>query len=210
MWRVTVHAAIKRLVEKWLFLETYSGKKRLVYPNDPTSINAYISQQRDLLDQRGKQAQHVAWLLEGIKRQSEHFPNTRFYKGKEGVQRVLNEMVQDRKHITIMSDGQHFYDLIDNDFLEQSVEIRRQTKIDVRMMFPVWFEYFSYTQWVVQQELSIKTLPQDSSLQGAISLWGDKVALHCYEGRFLSTTILEDKKIAGIIWFLIDSLRSSL
>lgn len=85
------------------------------------------------LEQQAKQASS---LLAGIISQSENLPKTRFYKGKEGIQIICNEIIQDRTDIWIMSDGQHFYDLIDNDFLERSLVMRKQYGIHVSLLFP--------------------------------------------------------------------------
>jgi hypothetical protein len=92
----------------------------------------------------------------------------RFYKGQEGINRVLNEIKADASDISIMSDGQHFYELIDNDFLEQTLDLRRKQKISVRMMFPSGFEYFTYTQGTYQQELQIRALPHQGQLHGGM------------------------------------------
>jgi hypothetical protein len=69
-----------------------------------------------------------------------------------------------------MSDGQHFYDLIDNDFLEKSLDIREKHKIAMRLIFPAGFEYFSYTQGTYQQSLDIKSLPDQDLLKGGMTI----------------------------------------
>ncbi|USN57478.1 MAG: hypothetical protein H6766_03425 [Candidatus Peribacteria bacterium] len=107
-------------------------------------------------------------MLRSIQLQSEHFPRIRFYKGHEGIARVLNEIKQDGADISIMSDGQHFYELIDNNWLEQTLDLRRKKNIGVRMMFPSGFEYFTYTQGTYQQELEIRALPHQDSFQGGM------------------------------------------
>jgi hypothetical protein len=78
---------------------------------------------------------------------------------------MLSEIRQDKKDLSIMSDGQYFYELIDNNFLEQSLELRNKKNIGVRLLFPSGFEYFTYTQGTYQQSLEIKALPQEELLQ---------------------------------------------
>lgn len=209
MGRITVHEIARRLIKKWLFLETYSGKKRLIYPNQVDALPQLIASKKAELARMEKEAEKAASLLRSFQLQSEHFPKTRFYKGKEGVEIVTNEIKQDKKDVSLMSDGQHFYDLIDNDFLEKSLDIRGKYKITMRLIFPTGFEYFTYTQGTYQQQLDIKSLPDQDMLKGWLTIRGNKVALHCYEGKFISTTILENERTTGIVSYLFEQLWKS-
>jgi len=49
---------------------------------------------------------------------------------------MVHEMITDREDVALVSDGQHFYDLIDNDFLDKSLLMRQKYNVSVRMMFP--------------------------------------------------------------------------
>jgi len=202
MWRITVHEIVGRLIKKWLYLETKSGRKRLVYPNQVDAIEHLLDQKSLELQQLQKDAKKASSLLRAIQTQSENFPKTRYYKWQEGIQKMLSEIKKDKQDVHIMSDGQHFYELIDNDFLEKTLELRNKKKLNVQLLFPTWFEYFSYTQGTYQQQLQIKSLPQEDLLKGGLTLRWTKVALHCYEGKFITTTILENTQIKNIMSYL--------
>jgi hypothetical protein len=49
---------------------------------------------------------------------------------------MMRELIEDQEDIYMMSDGQHFHDLIDNNFLEKSLHIRQKYNLTVQMMFP--------------------------------------------------------------------------
>jgi hypothetical protein len=168
-----------------------------------------ISNKKAELERMEKDAKKAAWILRSLQLQWEHFPKTRFYKWKEWISIVTNEIKQDKADVALMSDGQHFYDLIDTDFLEQSLDIRKKHKITMRLMFPTGFEYFSYTQWTYQQQLDIKSLPNQELLKWGMTIRGNKVALHCYDGKFISTTILENEHTTGIMKYLFEQLRNN-
>ena len=195
-----------RLIKKGLFLQTYSGKKRMVYPNTVDALERMLDEKKLALEYLEKEVHTTTALLRSVQSQSENFPKTRFFKGKEGIQMMLSEIIKDKMNVNIMSDGQHFYDLIDNNFLEKSLEIRKKYHLEISMIFPTGFEYFSYTQGSFQQQLHIKALPEESLLKGGCTIRGNKVAFHCYEGKFITTTIMENKQIADIQRFLFDSL----
>lgn len=207
--RITVHEIVARLIKKWLYLQTYSGKKRLVYPNNIDAIDHLIESHRAHLSQLEKDADTATSLLRSIQYQSEHFPRIRFYKGLEGITRVLNEIKQDANNISIMSDGQHFYELIDNNFLEQTLDLRRKKNINVRMIFPSGFEYFTYTQWTYQQELQIRSLPHQEQLHGGMIIRWEKVATHYYNQWFITTTIMDDSRTAQMQQYLFERTRES-
>ena len=204
MWRITVHEIAWRLIKKWLFLETRTWRKRLVYANQVDAIAWLVDEKKQEITYMEKAAKKATSLLRSLQTQSENFPKTRFYKWKEGIQRMLNEIKKDVEDLSIMSDGQHFYELIDNNFLEKTLNLRQKKNLKVKLMFPAWFEYFTYTQWTYQQELEIKALPDHESLKGWVTLRWKKVALHCYEWTFITTTILENTKVADMHRYLFD------
>lgn len=204
VWRVTVHEIVGRLIRKWLFLETRSGHKRLVYPDQVDAITHLVDAKRSELTRMEREATKITQILRDVQLQSEHFPRVRFYKGQEGTTRVLNEIKKDGVDISIMSDGQHFYELIDNDFLEQTLDLRRKKKIAVRMMFPSGFEYFTYTQGTYQQELQIRSLPHQDQLQWWMIIRWDKMATHYYDHHFITTTIIHDDRWASMHQYLFE------
>lgn len=204
MWRITVHEIVGRLIKKWLFLETRTGRKRLVYPNQVDALEHLVEEKRQEVHLLEREAKKASSLLRSLQTQSENFPKTRFYKWQEGIQRMLNEIKKDALDISIMSDGQHFYELVDNDFLEKTLNLRQKKNLKVKLMFPAWFEYFTYTQWTYQQELEIRALPHHESLKWWVTLRWNKVALHCYENKFITTTILENTKVADMHRYLFD------
>jgi len=199
MWRVTVHEIVRRLIDKGLFLESYSGKKRVVYANDIEILHDLVSQKQLALETLKKNVDHTTSLLRWIQQQSEHFPRVRYYKWQEWVQRMVHEMITDREDVALVSDGQHFYDLIDNDFLDKSLLMRQKYNVSVRMMFPTWFEYFHFTQSIEHKDVLIKFLPLQADLKGGIAIRWNKVAHHCYQKRFLTTTIIDHASIADMM-----------
>lgn len=201
MNRITVHEIVGRLIKKWLFLETYAKHRRLVYPNSIDSLLQFVDRKKQEVLKLEHDAQQATSLLRSLQQQSQTLPNTRVYKGSEGIQTIIKEILSDKVSIMILSDGQHFYDLIDNNLLETSLKLRRNKKLRVQLIFPTGFDYFIYTQGTYQQELEIKSLPNEEILHGGITIRGDKMAFHCYEWQFLTTTILHNAAIAKIVGY---------
>ena len=164
--RITTHAIVERLVKKGLFLETFSKKKRLVYPNTLDSLTKLLDKKKFEIQELEEEVKSAASILKSLQAQSERFPNVRFYKGKEGINIMTNEIIKDETNTFVISDAQHFYDLIDNEFLERSLKMRQHKNLTIQMVFPIGFEHFYYTQGTYQQQLDIKALPAEHLLKG--------------------------------------------
>jgi hypothetical protein len=77
------------------------------------------------------------------------------------------------------------------------------------MLFPTWFEYFCFSQWIYEQELSIKSLPDNFPLIWAVNIWWDKIGFHTEKSWFITTTIIEDHSIAKIMLFMFENVWQS-
>lgn len=207
--RITTHAIIQRLLEKWVFLETKNKTKRLVYPNDMKSLHRLLDKRKQEVEDIEKQLDKASQFLTNMQAWSQWFPNVRFYKGKEWIQLMFEEIIRDKKDTYVISDHRYFYDVIDNQFLEKSLEIRKKYKLKTKMLFPTWFEYFCFSQWIYEQELSIKSLPDNFPLIWAVNIWWDKIGFHTEKSWFITTTIIEDHSIAKIMLFMFENVWQS-
>ncbi len=197
--RITTHEIVRRLVKQWLFLETYADKRRLVYPNNIDAIYHLLDGRKLALAKLETEIGNASSIIQSLQNQSQTLPTMRCYKWKEWVWQMMRELIEDQEDIYMMSDGQHFHDLIDNNFLEKSLHIRQKYSLTVQMMFPSWFDYFVFTQGIYQQQLQMRFLPDEGRLTWGMTIWGDKIAYHCYEWRYLTTTILENPAIAKMM-----------
>ncbi len=204
--RITAHAVIERLLEKWLLLKTYNKKKRLIYPNTVDSLERLLEKKKYEIKSLQEDIQKNEPILKSIQSRSRNFPKVRFYKGKEWIDIMLNEVIQDKEDMNVISDSQHFNDLIDNDFLEKSLAIRNKYHLNIKMIFPSGFEHFCYTQGTYKQKLDIWTLPTQDILVGGMTVRGKKIAYHCYEQGFITTTIVEDDSISNIMRFMFQNV----
>ena len=202
--RITTHAIVQRLLEKGVFSETKNKTKRLVYPNDFKCLSRLLDKKKQEIEDIENELDKASQFLTNIQAWSQWFPNVRFYKGKEGVQLMFDEILWDKKDMYVLSDHSYFYDVIDNQFLERSLELRKKHKLNTKMLFPAGFEYFCFSQGVYEQKLSIKALPEDFPLIWAVNIWGEKVGFHTEKGGFITTTIIEDENISQIMKFLFE------
>lgn len=209
MWRITVHEIIRRLISKWLVLESFVKNRRLVYPAPAESISWLLTAKKQEISQLEKTSSKAIWLLQNLQSITENLPNIRSYKWPEWIKILKSELINDKQNIYIMSDGQHFYDLVDNEFLESSVKLRKSNNIKVKLLFPSGFDYFTFTQWMMQQELDIKFWKNDPETHWGIVIWWNKLAFCCYEGKYLTTSIITNESISQMMKYIYDQVRSN-
>jgi len=203
--RVTTHDAVQRLIDKWLFLETHSGQRRLVYPKQVEALQSLVDTKKSELTQLQYQVDQTISLLNDIQLQSQHLPHIRFYKGKEGIQTVIHEMLIDDKPIAMMSDSRHFDDLIDNKFIEQSATAGHYNK-EIQLIIPAGYEHFIFTHKAKHPHVSIQQFWSWQQWTGGVSIRWDKVAYYSYEGRYITTTVIENIPISQMMLFSFQSL----
>lgn len=205
--RVTAHDAVQRLINKWLFLETHSGQRRLVYPKQVEALQSLVDTKKSELTQLQYQVDQTISLLNDIQLQSQHLPHIRFYKGKEGIQTVIHEMFIDDKPIAMMSDSRHFDDLIDNKFIEQSAQSHQYNQ-QIQLIIPAGYEHFIFTHKAKHPHITIQQFASWQQWTGGVSIRWDKVAYYSYEGRYITTTVIENIPISQMVLFSFQSLRS--
>lgn len=207
IWRITVHEIVRRLIVKWLMLESFAKNHRLVYPAPADAISWLLAKKKQEIIQLEKVSAKTIWLLHNIQSIVDNLPNMRSYKWPESIKILKSELIYDKEDIYIMSDGQHFYDLIDNDFLEQSVNLRSKNNINVKLLFPSGFDYFTFTQWMVKQKLDIKFWKNEPETHWWVAIWGNKVAFCCYDGKYLTTSIINNESISNMMKYIYNQIR---
>lgn len=115
-----------------------------------------------------------------------------------------NEMIEDKAAIKIISDSRHFNDLIDNHFLEKTT----QHPTPIKLLIPVGYEHFSFTHKAYHKTLQIHYLTKQQIRNGGMAVWWQKIALHSYEGVYITTTIIENWPISAMIEASFQSMRN--
>lgn len=206
--RVTVHDAVQRLIDKWLFLETHSGQRRLVYPKQVEALQYIVDNKKSELTQLQHHVEQTISLLNDIQLQSSHLPQIRFYKWREGIQTVTHEMLADNQEISMVSDSRHFDDLIDNKFIEQASTHSHYDKT-IKLIIPVWYEHFSFTHKARHSKVEIRQFWPEQGRSWGMAVWWNKTAYYSYEWRYITTTIIQNKAIAMMMSYAFVALRSS-
>lgn len=205
--RLTTHQAVSKMVSLWLFLESYYGKKRFVYPHSADWLYALLEQKKFELKQLEERLHSSKSLFDYIAASRTTFPTTRLYQWIERINTTLLEMTKDREPISIIYDANALNALVDEKIFHMSYRKRAEQQIATRLILPENFRDFWHLEWKEDYDVSIRTSPDTKIIQWAIEIWWAKVALHCYQEQFVTTTIIENRQIASILLTMYDSMR---
>lgn len=196
------------LIEKWLFAETFSNNRRLIYPNPVQSLQQLVDLHKAKIQQMQLQVDQTISLLQGIQLQGKFLPQVRFAKWHDWVRKLYKEILEDinsfanlkastlNQNIYIISDSRHFDDIIDNKFLDQFVD----KNIYIHLILPQWYEHFVFT-YNSRLGKKFESREYEHSLwrNGAMAIWWDKVAMFSYEGIYITTTTIQNKPIHNMM-----------
>jgi len=194
--RITVHDSTKRLVQKWLLLETFSGKKRLVFPQQISNLQHIVDLKKSELDTLQHEVSTTIHLLQSLHLQSTYLPHIRIAKWRAGIQQMLHEIKEHKTtKISIISDSWHFDELITGHFLD-NLETKKHT---VDIILPAGFEHFIFSAHAKGVSIRSRTLADTIQRKWGMTIRWDTVALHAYEWVYITTTLIENKAIVAMM-----------
>jgi hypothetical protein len=205
--RINTHVAVQSMIDQWIFLETYYGKRRLVYPAMSEWLQQLIDEKSFQIKQLQTQLDASKSVFDYISTSRASLTNTRLYSGIEGINTALLEIARDRKAVSIIYDANSLGWVIDEKLFHWSYSERSKHKTKTRLILPSWFKDYRHVEWKEDYDVSIKTLADNQIFQGGIEIWGHKVALHCYREGRITTTIIENQEIAQILLIMYDAMR---
>lgn len=202
--RITVHDSVARLITKWLLLETFSGKRRLIFPQQINNLQHLVDLKKAEVDTLQHDVSTTIWLLQSLHLQASYLPQIRITKWRTGIEEMLREIKESPSStLQIISDSWHFDELLTIHFLDS---IKAHTP-QIQMLLPSGFEHFIFSAHAKGVPIHTKTINEHASRTGGMSLRGNKVALHAYEGVYITTTIIENTPIAQMMGSCFQSMR---
>jgi hypothetical protein len=201
--RITVHDSVARLISKWLLLETYSGKRRLVYPQQVSSLQHIVDSKKAELDQLQLNVNKTMSMLSSLQLQSDYLPRIRISKWRQGITDMIREIKEETSdELCIICDSRHFDELLNVHFLDNLSKYSGS----IRMILPAWFEHFVFSAYAKWLKIQTYTMPDHMKRSGGMTIRNNKVALHAYEGLFITTTIIENNPIHTMMMNNFESL----
>ena len=202
--RITTHDGIKRLIKKGLLLETFSHQKKLIFPQQINNLQHLVDIKKSELDQLQHKVSQTISLLQSLHLESAYLPHIRIMKWREGIRQMVNEIKEQKQaKISVISDSWHFDELLTVNFLE-SLE---KNKHGIDILLPPWFEHFIFSAHAKGIAIQSRTIPEHMPWKWGMTLRENFVALHAYEGVYITTTLIENTAITDMMKTSFQTMR---
>jgi sugar-specific transcriptional regulator TrmB len=193
--RVTIYSATEKLIQKGLMYETKRGKKRLIVGESPEKLSELIAQRQQELDLLKVHFDHTLKILAPLESHKENRPSVRFYEGKEGVRKMLEETLAARGEVLVFSYVEHLAEIVDADYLEKYFVRRAKKNIKTRLIFPDCPFSRRVQKKSKEYNIHIRQLPQHYEWKSGIFAWNQQIALLSYVDKKPTCTIIENADI---------------
>lgn len=203
--RITTHDSVGRLIKKWLLLETYSGKRRLIFPQQISYLQYLVDQKKSEVDQLQYDVSSTINILQWLHLQSDHLPHITISKGRQWINDMLWQISNQKPEVLhVISDSRHFDELISIDFLNK-LSI---AKTKVQMILPAWFDHFIFSAHAKWVHIDTSLLSPSLWWKWWMTIRWGTVALHAYEGIYITTTTIQNTAIATMMQCFFDKMHS--
>lgn len=209
--RLTVHQAVQSLIDQGIMMETYYGKRRLVYPNNADGLRLLLEEKKFALRQLEQELESSKSVFDAIITARNSFSNTRLYHGIEGLNTALIEITNDGQDVYLLYDTNALAPFIDEKIYHRSYTQRSKKKLKTKLIVPDSFRDVRHLERKDDYDISIKTSHNPHLINGGIEIRWHKVALQSYNPltKQITTTIIENQQIAQLLLVMYDALRNS-
>lgn len=191
--RRSVYDALERLIEKGLVSFIKENDKRFYLAEHPQRLLQLIDHQRNAV-------QEVVPALEQAYKSRREKQETRFYRGIEGIKRILDDQLSEGEEVMIIGAAKNARDVL-------KWYLERYTRSRVEQHIPLKLIYFGKKQRLdIIPESELRHLPEEHGGDVSTNIWGDKIALITWSDEPIAILIKNEKvadsyrKLFSLLW----------
>lgn len=194
--RITVHSAVEQLLEKGFISETREGRRRRILCEPPDVLYQSIAEREQKLRQTKIEVDHFVSLLSSIPKLSTGSPEVRFYRGVDGLKRLLEETLEAEDLVRVYIDIEQFVSLLTADYLVDYYRRRASRRIRSRL---IWPDCPFAREIMGRQDPYLMDIRLNKNFEqarvGTFS-WNNKMGIKTLSQDNLTCTIIESKEFA--------------
>lgn len=157
------------------------------------------------LKERETALREVMPELQGLRRETGVTPTVRSFSGSDGIQRILDDIIESKHHIASITSMEDFLQLIGEDF-NDFVKRRYNRFLQIRLLTNRSQETEALKKRDAQELRQTRFLPKTCAVHNANFIYGDKVAIISLNKKHPVGITIEDKDIAETQLILFESL----
>jgi len=194
--RVTVHSAVEQLISKGFIYESRRGKRRVIGAEEPLVLSNLIAKKENDLSILKSNIGDLIRLLSSIRRPESSAPTIKFYEGKEGFKKMLEETLEARDGVLVITYVDLFAHWLTPTYLENYFKRRSDRGIHTKLIYPPSTFGDRVKKKSREYKIEIRTLPPELEWRAGVFSWNDSIGIQSLTENRLTCTIIENRDIA--------------
>lgn len=194
--RVTVHSAVEQLVAKGFLYESRRGKRRIIGAEEPLVLSNIVTRKETDLAILRDNVGALIRLLSAVRRPESSAPTVKFYEGKEGFKRMLEETLEARDGVLVITYVDLFAHWLTPAYLEGYFKRRSERGIHTKLIYPPSKFGERVKRKSREYKIEIRTLPPELEWRAGVFSWNDSIGIQSLTEDRLTCTIIENRDIA--------------
>jgi len=194
--RITVHSAAQQLIEKGFLFETRRGRRRLIGAEEPLVLHNLITRREQELRVLQGNVGELIRLLSSIQRVESSAPTVKFYEGRDGFKRMLEETLEARDGVCVITAVDLFAAVLTPTYLEDYFRRRAARGIETKLIYPPSKFGSQIVKRAREYRIEIRTTPPELSWRAGVFSWNDAIGIQSLTENRLTCTIIENRDVA--------------
>lgn len=199
--RSTAYEVLEDLRFKGLVTTFLKKKIRYYSAEDPSQVVELAESRVDTLKQALPE-------LNAILGKSRKRPSVRFYQGKEGIQQILRESINEATEICAFGSAADLFSEFEN-FSTFHVQERVKRKIPIRVILRDSLKARERQELGPKELREVKIVPDNYPFHGLIYIWKNKIAMFSFKDDYVAV-VTESAELATMQHALFMNLWNSL
>lgn len=207
--RPTTYVVLERLKELGLVSLSRKKGKQIFTAESPEKLFRLLEEEKETLLNKEKELKNSLPKLKALTKKDTTVPVVRYYKGKEGVWNIINDLMSSQHDSRMITSGKAF-DILGKKRIERDV-LQKRKQIGTKSYIISDHDSHQIDTYRKKELLfrEFRFLPETIDLNSLVYIYDDKVAL-IFLRNFLTGIIIENKELFLVFKFMFDSLWKEL
>lgn len=207
--RPITYVILEKFKELGLVSLSRKKGKQIFTAENPEKLLKLLEEEKETLLKKEKELKNSLPKLKALTKKDTTVPVIRYYKGKEGVWNILNDLMSSQYDSRMITSGKAF-DLLGKKRIERDV-LQKRKQIGTKSYIISDHDSHQIDTYRKKELLfrEFRFLPETIDLNSLVYIYDDKVAL-IFLKNFLTGIIIENKELFLVFKFMFDSLWKEL
>ncbi|MCK5084695.1 MAG: hypothetical protein KAQ64_03505 [Candidatus Pacebacteria bacterium] len=207
--RPTTYVILEKFKEMGLISLARKKGIKIFVTEDPDKLLKLLEEEKEVLSNKEKELKNSLPKLKALKEKDTTVPIIRYYKGKEGIWNILNDIMNSQHDSRMITSGKAF-DILGEKRIERDV-LQKRRQIGTKSYIisdhdPHQIDTYRKKELLFRE---FRFLPDTIDLNSLVYIYEDKIAL-IFLRDSLTGIIIENKELFLVFKFMFDSLWKEL